>query len=104
MQADYTGGTYPLCAAFRLCRGIVLDDNIPNERETALTELWMFSDTISDGMKGEIERASKHGIPIRFISGVARPSTVAAWIESELGPERYTIDDAEKLRKQGKLQ
>ena len=54
----------------------ILDDNNPQERETALrigvemvkrcNELWVFGNVISEGMKKEIETASATKIPILF--------------------------------------
>jgi len=89
----------------------VLNDNKQAERETALIIssemvkrcdiLWVFGDTITEGMKREIEAASDHRIPIRFIGGAAastEPDTVETWIERELSRERYNcfIDDLVK--------
>lgn len=55
----------------------MLDDEIPEERETALAlglalvrrcdELWIFGDHISEGMKGEIELAKEIGIPVKTV-------------------------------------
>jgi len=54
----------------------VLDDTNPQEREVALTageemlrlcdEVWIFGDTVSDGMRREIEAASRAEIQIRL--------------------------------------
>lgn len=54
----------------------VLDDNNPPEREKALqigvvmvrrcNELWIFGNAISEGMKREIEVASRNNIRIKF--------------------------------------
>lgn len=55
----------------------ILNDNIPQERQTALaagrllaahcSELWVFTDTISSGMKAEIDLARRLNIPVRFM-------------------------------------
>jgi hypothetical protein len=55
----------------------VLDDNIQQERETALAaglemlkrcdELWCFGDIISAGMAAEIEAAKEIGIPVKKV-------------------------------------
>ena len=57
----------------------ILDDNTPTERETALqaglemvrrcNQLWVFGDTVTEGMKREIEEASARRIPIKFLGG-----------------------------------
>lgn len=57
-----------------------LDDNDSGEREEGLfmgiillnkcKELWVFGDTISAGMKAEIERAKKTKMPIKYIKEV----------------------------------
>ena len=55
-----------------------MDDNIPEERDTAIfmnwvlmskcVELWVFGDTVSSGMKAEIERAKHKHMKIRYFS------------------------------------
>jgi len=55
-----------------------MDDTIPEEREAGMAmgremikrcdELWVFGETISEGMAAEIELAKELGIPIRSIS------------------------------------
>ena len=55
-----------------------MDDNIPEERETAIfmniillskcAELWVFGDTVSSGMKAEIEWAKRKHMKIRYFS------------------------------------
>ena len=55
-----------------------MDDNIPEERETAIfmniillskcAELWVFGDTVSSGMKAEIERAKRKHMKIRYFT------------------------------------
>ena len=55
-----------------------MDDNIPEERDTAIfmnwvlmskcVELWVFGDTVSSGMKAEIERAKRKHMKIRYFS------------------------------------
>lgn len=55
-----------------------MNDNIPEERETAIfmnwvlmskcVELWMFGDTVSSGMKAEIERAKRKHMKIRYFT------------------------------------
>jgi len=55
-----------------------MDDTIPEEREAGMAmgremlkrcdELWVFGETISEGMAAEIELAKELGIPIRCIS------------------------------------
>lgn len=55
-----------------------LDDNIPEERDTAIfmnlvlmskcVELWVFGDTVSSGMKAEIERAKRKNMKIRYFT------------------------------------
>ena len=56
-----------------------LDDNVEAERQRGLyndrkliengivDELWVFGDTISEGMQMEIELARKMGIPIKYM-------------------------------------
>lgn len=77
----------------------VLDDNSPQERETALkigvemvkrcNELWVFGNVISEGMKTEIEIASRENIPIKFYGAKAAIHTVAEWIEAQLSVKSY---------------
>lgn len=55
-----------------------MNDNIPEERETAIfmniillskcAELWVFGDTVSSGMKAEIERAKRKHMKIRYFT------------------------------------
>ena len=55
-----------------------MNDNIPDERETALfmnlvlmskcAELWVFGETVSRGMAMEIEKAKRKGQPIRYFT------------------------------------
>ena len=55
-----------------------MNDEIPEERETALfmnlilmskcTELWVFGDVISKGMKAEIDRAKRKHMKIRYFT------------------------------------
>lgn len=55
-----------------------MDDTVPEERETAIfmnfvlmskcVELWVFGDTISAGMKAEIERAERKHMKIRYFT------------------------------------
>lgn len=55
-----------------------MDDNIPEERDTAIfmnwvlmskcVELWVFGDIISAGMKVEIERAKRKHLKIRYFT------------------------------------
>ena len=55
-----------------------MNDNIPEERETAIfmniillskcAELWVFGDTVSSGMKAEIERAKRRHMKIRYFT------------------------------------
>ena len=55
-----------------------MDDNIPAERDTAIfmnlvlmskcAELWVFGDTVSSGMKAEIDRAKRKHMRIRYFS------------------------------------
>ena len=55
-----------------------MDDNIPEERNIAIfmnwvlmskcAELWVFGNTISSGMKAEIERAKRKHMRIRYFS------------------------------------
>ncbi|MBR3043171.1 MAG: DUF4406 domain-containing protein [Oscillospiraceae bacterium] len=55
-----------------------MDDNIPEERETAIfmnwvlmskcVELWVFGENISPGMKAEIERAKRKHMKIRYFT------------------------------------
>ena len=55
-----------------------MDDTVSEERETALfmnfvlmskcAELWVFGDTISTGMKAEIERAERKHMKIRYFT------------------------------------
>ena len=55
-----------------------MDDTISEERETAVfmnfvlmskcVELWVFGDTISAGMKAEIERAERKHMKIRYFT------------------------------------
>jgi hypothetical protein len=55
-----------------------MDDNIPEERDTALfmnivlmskcEELWVFGDVTSDGMKAEIDRAKRKHKKIRYFT------------------------------------
>lgn len=56
----------------------VLDENNPLEREMGVTfgliwlgkcdELWVFGSTISEGMKREIARAERRGVPIKYFT------------------------------------
>lgn len=55
-----------------------MDDNIPEERDTAIfmnwvlmskcVELWVFGEHISPGMKAEIERAKRKHMKIRYFT------------------------------------
>lgn len=55
-----------------------MDDNVPEERNTAIfmnwvlmskcIELWVFGETISSGMKAEIERAKRKKMKIRYFT------------------------------------
>lgn len=55
-----------------------MDDTVSEERETAIfmnlvlmskcAELWVFGDTISAGMKAEIERAERKHMKIRYFT------------------------------------
>lgn len=55
-----------------------MNDNIPDERETALfmnlvlmskcAELWVFGEAISTGMKSEINRAKRKHLKIRYFT------------------------------------
>ncbi len=55
-----------------------MDDTIPEERDTAMfmnlvlmskcVELWVFGDTISTGMKAEIDRAKRKRMRIRYFT------------------------------------
>ena len=55
-----------------------MDDNIPEERQTAIfmnwvlmskcVELWVFGEYISPGMKAEIERAKRKHMKIRYFT------------------------------------
>ena len=55
-----------------------MDDNIPEERDTAIfmnwvlmskcVELWVFGEYISPGMKAEIERAKRKHMKIRYFT------------------------------------
>lgn len=55
-----------------------MDDTVFEERETAIfmnlvlmskcVELWVFGDTISAGMKAEIERAERKHMKIRYFT------------------------------------
>ncbi len=55
-----------------------MDDNIPEERDTAIfmnwvlmskcVELWVFGDIISSGMNAEIERAKRKHMKIRYFT------------------------------------
>ena len=55
-----------------------MDDNVPEERNTAnfmnwvlmskCVELWVFGETISSGMKAEIERAKRKKMKIRYFT------------------------------------
>ena len=55
-----------------------MDDNIPEERDTAIfmnwvlmskcAELWVFGEYISPGMKAEIERAKRKHMKIRYFT------------------------------------
>ena len=55
-----------------------MDDNIPAERDTAIfmnlvlmskcAELWVFSDTVSSGMKAKIDWAKRKHMKIRYFS------------------------------------
>lgn len=56
----------------------VLDDNIPEQREKGrkagmemlwcCDELWVFTDTVSEGMKNEIRFCEALNIPIKYIN------------------------------------
>lgn len=66
---------YTPIAPHLMFRGLLSDDN-PKERERALTiglqllsfcsEMWVFGDTITEGMRGEIDYATKHNIKIVY--------------------------------------
>lgn len=53
-----------------------LDDNVPSERAQGLKcgiglllccgEMWVFGETLSDGMRFEIQKAQECGIPITY--------------------------------------
>lgn len=55
-----------------------MDDNIPEERDTAIfmnwvlmskcAELWVFGDTITPGMKAEIDHAKRKHMKIRYFT------------------------------------
>lgn len=55
-----------------------MDDNVPEERNTAIfmnwvlmskcVELWVFGETISSGMKAEIDRAKRKKMKIRYFT------------------------------------
>lgn len=55
-----------------------MDDNVPEERNTSIfmnwvlmskcVELWVFGETISSGMKAEIERAKRKKMKIRYFT------------------------------------
>lgn len=55
-----------------------LDDDDPQERRLGLdmglellklcSELWVFGNRLSEGMKGEIENAKRLGIPIQYFN------------------------------------
>lgn len=55
-----------------------MDDNTPEERDTAIfmnwvlmskcVELWVFGDTVSSGMKAEIDRAKRKHMKIRYFT------------------------------------
>ena len=55
-----------------------MDDNVPEERNTAIfmnwvlmskcVELWVFGETISSGMKAEIDRAKHKKMKIRYFT------------------------------------
>ena len=55
-----------------------MNDNIPEERDTAIfmnwvlmskcVELWVFGDTVSSGMKAEIDRAKRKHMKIRYFT------------------------------------
>jgi len=57
---------------------LFMDDNIPAERELALSfglrllngcrELWVFGDVISEGMKTEIAKARDKRIPVKYFN------------------------------------
>jgi len=67
-------GHYPFSLHLALDR--VLDDTDPEQRKKALqmglrmlefcNEVWVFGDAVSEGMKKEIEAASRAGIPVVF--------------------------------------
>lgn len=58
-----------------------MDDTIPEQRATGMAmgiemlkrcdELWVFGETISEGMAAEIELAKEMGIPIHYIKEIA---------------------------------
>jgi hypothetical protein len=77
------------CCAFAVRRGCIplaphlhypqfMDDGKQDERELALffalvllgkcDELWAFGDVVSKGMRGEIDKANRRGIPIRYFN------------------------------------
>lgn len=55
-----------------------MDDSVPEERDTAIfmnwvlmskcVELWVFGNTVSSGMKAEIERAKRKCMKIRYFT------------------------------------
>ena len=57
---------------------LFMDDNDSAERELALSfglrllygcrELWVFGDTLSEGMKGEIKKAHARSIPVKYFT------------------------------------
>ena len=67
-----------------------LDDTVPAERELGLSmglelmdncsALWVMGDTISSGMKAEIEYADKHGIPVEYISDIEESNNMEVCI------------------------
>lgn len=62
-----------------------LDDTIPAERELGMqmgrelmdscSELWVMGDTVSSGMKAEIEYAKQNNIPVEYFTAEDMEST-----------------------------
>jgi hypothetical protein len=80
-------------AKFAVCKGCIplaphllypqfMDDADPKQRELGLRfalillgkcdELWVFGERVSEGMKAEIAKARRRGMPIRYFNGELR--------------------------------
>lgn len=80
-------GGIPYAAHLAVCG--FLDDAIPAERQAGIAvdhammdlcdEIWVFGDTVSSGMSGEIETFKRAGKPVRYVKSIPeKPSDTLA--------------------------